>query len=220
MIQYQASLYSVNTKGWVRRFADIIAEAKEEGPLKNKDFDLPSETVQKMKDALSNKKRENVIIELAKYYIANKQEDTEWVILPVDSFNAYFGTTSFDRKWLPEFPEEIIDIPFRKDEAACSSRLRIGENFADFAGLCDTSLIQDRDVAADAFDDAHLVGDDDDGNAQLRIDVPDQFQNRMRGAGIKGGSGFVAEQHFRLGRESSCDGDTLLLTAGKLRGIG
>ena len=30
------------------------------------------------------------------------------MILPVDSFNAYFGTTCFDRKWLPEFPEEII----------------------------------------------------------------------------------------------------------------
>ncbi|MBQ7591415.1 MAG: hypothetical protein IJU46_02680 [Clostridia bacterium] len=34
--------------------------------------------------------------------------DAFWVILPVDSFNAYFGTTCFDRKWLPEFPEEII----------------------------------------------------------------------------------------------------------------
>ena len=108
VIQYQASLYSVNTKGWVRRFADIIAEAKEEGPLQNKDFELPAETVQKLKDSLNNKKRENVIIELAKYYIANKQEDSDWVILPVDSFNAYFGTTCFDRKWLPEFPEEII----------------------------------------------------------------------------------------------------------------
>lgn len=108
LLQYQASLYSVNTKGWVRRFADILAEAKEEGPLQNKDFELPLKTVQKLKDALIDKKRENVIVELAKFYIANKPEDSDWVILPVDNFNAYFGTTSFDRKWLPLFPEKII----------------------------------------------------------------------------------------------------------------
>ena len=108
VMQYQASLYSKNTKGWVRRFADIIAEAKEEGRLQNKEFDLPAETKQKLIDALIDKKRENVIIELAKYYLANKPEDSEWVILPVDSFNAYFGTTSFDRKWLPAFPESVI----------------------------------------------------------------------------------------------------------------
>ena len=114
VLQYQASLYSGNTKGWVRRFEDIIAEAKEEGRLQNKEFDLPAETVQKLKDALIDKKREDVIVLLAKYYITNKPEDSDWVVLPVDSFNAYFGTTSFDRKWLPEFPEEII---VRKDYA-------------------------------------------------------------------------------------------------------
>ena len=63
VMQYQASLYSRKTKGWVRRFTDIIAEAKEEGPLKNKDFELPAETEQKLKDTLQNKKREKVIIE-------------------------------------------------------------------------------------------------------------------------------------------------------------
>ena len=62
-----------------------------------------------------------MIIELAKYYLANKQEDTDWVILPVDSFNAYFGTTSFDRKWLPEFLEEII----KRDDYAGLCRFRM-----------------------------------------------------------------------------------------------
>ena len=108
VMQYQASLYSRKTKGWVRRFEDIIADAKETGPLQNKDFDLPAETEQKLKDALNDKKREDVIITLAKFYLANKPEDSDWVILPVDNFNAYFGTTSFDRKWLPDFPKEII----------------------------------------------------------------------------------------------------------------
>ena len=108
VMQYQASLYSKKTKGWVRRFEDIIAAAKDAGPLQNKDFDLPAETVLMLKDALIDKKRADVIVTLAKFYIANKTEDSDWVILPVDNFNAYFGTTSFDRKWLPMFPEEII----------------------------------------------------------------------------------------------------------------
>ena len=123
VLQYQASLYSRNTKGWVRRFEDIIAEAKEEGRLQNKDFDLPAETVQKLKDALIDKKREDVIVLLTKYYLVNKPEDSDWVILPVDSFNAYFGTTSFNRKWLQTFPEEII---IRKDYAGiCRYRMFI-----------------------------------------------------------------------------------------------
>ena len=109
MMQAQMSLYTKTTKGaWIIRFEDIVAEAKESGPLKNNDIELPAETVQKLKDALNNKKREKVILDLAKFYLANKPEDSEWAILPVENFNAYYGTTCFDRKWLPAFPESII----------------------------------------------------------------------------------------------------------------
>ena len=109
VMQAQTSLYTKTTKGaWIIRFEDIVAEAKESGPLKNNDIDLPSEIEQKLKDALNNKKREKVILDLAKFYLANKPEDSEWAILPVENFNAYYGTTCFDRKWLPAFPESII----------------------------------------------------------------------------------------------------------------
>ena len=109
VMQAQTSLYTKTTKGaWIIRFEDIIAEAKELGPLKNNDIDLPAETVQKLTDALFDKKRKNVFLDLAKFYLANKPYDSEWVILPVENFNAYYGTTSFDRKWLPDFPESIL----------------------------------------------------------------------------------------------------------------
>ncbi len=109
LMQMQASLYSKTTKGaWITRFDDVIAEAKESGRLKNKDFDLPAETEKKLVDALIDEKRADVIVTLAKFYLANKPEDSDWVVLPVENFNAYYGTTSFDRKWLPDFPEEII----------------------------------------------------------------------------------------------------------------
>ena len=109
VMQAQTSLYTKTTKGaWIIRFEDIVAEAKELGPLKNNDIDLPAETVQKLTDALFDKKQKNVFLDLAKFYLANKPEDSEWVILPVENFNAYYGTTSFDRKWLPDFPESIL----------------------------------------------------------------------------------------------------------------
>ena len=42
--------------------------------------------------------------------ILNRKDAWHWtkVILPVENFNAYYGTTSFDRKWLPDFPESIL----------------------------------------------------------------------------------------------------------------
>ena len=39
---------------------------------------------------------------LIKYYYVNRQEDTDWVVLPLANFDAYFGSTSFSKKRLIE----------------------------------------------------------------------------------------------------------------------
>ena len=45
--QMQVPAFAPNAKGaWVLRFDDILAEALELGPLRNRDFDLPEETIQ------------------------------------------------------------------------------------------------------------------------------------------------------------------------------
>ena len=109
LMQYQASPYSKTTKGaWNCRFDDVVAEAKRLGRLKNKDFDLPAETKKMLEDATPKGVPKYVLPELAKYYIANKQEDSDKVVLPVSNFSAYFGKTSFERKWLKILPEDII----------------------------------------------------------------------------------------------------------------
>ena len=103
VMQFQASLYSRGAKGWVLRFEDIVAEAKVEGPLKNKDFDLPDEILERIEDyypKVTKRWRDKVVPVVIKYYLANKPEDSDWVIMPVDNFNAYFGSTMFDRKYL------------------------------------------------------------------------------------------------------------------------
>lgn len=45
---------------------------------------------------------------LVKYYKANKQNDSEWVVLPVTNFDPYFGNTNFSRKWCTKVPDSII----------------------------------------------------------------------------------------------------------------
>ena len=43
------------------------------------------------------------------YYVANKLEDGDWVVLPVTNFDCYFGDTNFGRKYLNMLPKEIIE---------------------------------------------------------------------------------------------------------------
>ena len=106
-MQYQVPIFSVNTKGaWIVRFDDILADAMEQGELQNKDFELSQEDM--LSAATPKSVPDTVLPTLIKYYLANKQEDSDWVVLPVTNFDAYFGTTAFGRKWLNILPENIL----------------------------------------------------------------------------------------------------------------
>ena len=41
---------------------------------------------------------------LAAYYLANKLEGSDWVILPQTNFDAYFGSTAFTKMVLTKIP--------------------------------------------------------------------------------------------------------------------
>ena len=109
-MQYQVPLFSPNTKGaWIIRFDDILADALEHGALQSQGFDLPKKETERLIAAAPKGVLENVLPTLVRYYYANKQEDSDWVVLPVTNFDAYFGTTAFGRKWLKLLPENIIE---------------------------------------------------------------------------------------------------------------
>ena len=57
------------------------------------------------------------------------------------------------------------------DEAPGRSRLGIREDLAHLTLLHDHAAVQNGDGVADLFHDAHLVGDDHHGDAQLLVDV-------------------------------------------------
>jgi len=109
VMQFQVPLFSAGTKGaWVLRFDDILSDALELGRLHNNDIELLSAQMQALYSATPKGVPENVLLTLAKYYYANKQDNSDWVVLPVTNFDAYFGTTAFSRKWLVKLPESVL----------------------------------------------------------------------------------------------------------------
>ena len=109
VVQFQMPIFSQGTNGaWVLRFDDVLADALELGPLRNNSSDLPNDILNRMEALRPEKVPAEVIRTLVEYYIANKPGDSEWVVLPVTNFDAYFGSTMFSKKWLPAIPETLI----------------------------------------------------------------------------------------------------------------
>ena len=121
------STYYLKTKGaWILRFDDILSSALELGELKNKDFDLPEETKAKIADFINAPSTAYALETLIKYYYANRQEDTDWVVLPVANFDAYFGSTSFSKKRLTEL---VKSGAIERENSYNVSRYRLNEVF-------------------------------------------------------------------------------------------
>ena len=108
VVQFQVPIFTLTTKGaWTLRFDDILADALEQGPLQNYETSLPIEVEQKV-IAEVDKKAAPYVLDLIRYYLAHKQEDTDWVVLPVTNFDMYYGNTTFSRKILSTIPETIL----------------------------------------------------------------------------------------------------------------
>ena len=126
VMQYQIPIFASQTKGaWTLRFDDVLADALELGPLRKEGPELPPELTEKVKAALPKEIPAEVVCTLIRYYLANRQDDSEWVVLPVASFDAYFGDTSFSKKYLPKIPPEIVE----RSSAFGMSRYRITEEY-------------------------------------------------------------------------------------------
>lgn len=108
------------------RFDDILSSALELGELKNKDFELPEETKAKISDFTTAPSTANALETLIKYYHANRQEDTDWVVLPVANFDAYFCSTSFSKKRLTEL---VKSGAIERENSYNVSRYRVNEVF-------------------------------------------------------------------------------------------
>ena len=126
--QFQVPIFSPETKGgWVLRFDDILADALEQGPLRSPTILLTPGLEQRLAGSFPSIKPE-VLLTLLEYYVANKQEDSPWVVLPVASFDAYFGTTAFSRKWLAQIPSVFME---RQNQHFGVCRYRVREEWVE-----------------------------------------------------------------------------------------
>ncbi|MGO5095103.1 hypothetical protein ACTQ34_04630 [Agathobaculum sp. LCP25S3_E8] len=110
VIQMQIPLFAPTTKGqWGLRFDSFLAQALELGPLRSEDPELSPALVERLRSLTPKGVPVEVVETLVAYYLANKPQDSDWVVLPVANFDAYFGTTSFGRKYLKQIPEAIME---------------------------------------------------------------------------------------------------------------
>ena len=91
-----------------------------------------------------------------------------------------------------------------------------GEQLADRAGLDDPALLHQRGRVADRLDDVHLVRDEQDGQAELPVEVAQQLEDGAGGLRVEGAGGLVGEQHLGVAGQGAGDADALLLAAGEL----
>ena len=123
LIQYQYSVYNDRSSAdFPLLFDTAIADALVLGPLRTEAVVLPDETLQKIKSYGVNAKTEGLMITLAEYYIANKEPDSEWVIIPRTNISAYLGSATYMESYENKIPDEFME---KKPEMGGVSAVRI-----------------------------------------------------------------------------------------------
>ena len=109
VLQFQTPIFALSTKGaWTLRFDDILADALALGPLQHYEVTIPEELCQRIEE-LADRKVTSYICDLIAYYHAHREEDYDWVLQPVTSFDMYYGGSYFSKRILSTIPEEIME---------------------------------------------------------------------------------------------------------------
>ena len=123
LIQFQYSVYNDRSSAdFPLLFDTAIADALVLGPLRTEAFVLPNETLQKIKSYGVNAKTERLMITLAEYYIANKEPDSDWVIIPRTNISAYLGSATYMESYENKIPNGFME---KKPEMGGVSAVRI-----------------------------------------------------------------------------------------------
>lgn len=105
--KFHTSIYDVNTiNGWIIRFDGIIFDAIELGTLRE-EKKIPDSILHKLHEMIPKNCIEGVTV-LIKYYIANRQPDTDWVGISHINLDGYLGYGTFTKKLLATIPEDIL----------------------------------------------------------------------------------------------------------------
>ena len=105
----QVPIFALNTKAaWALRFDDIIADALELGALRTEEYILTPEKYKNLKSLDLNGAPLEVVCDVVAYCEVNKNDDSNWIVLPIANFDCYYGNTNFSKKWLSKIPDTIL----------------------------------------------------------------------------------------------------------------
>ena len=123
LIQFQYSVYNDRSSAdFPLLFDTAIADALVLGPLRTEAVVLSDEALYKIRSYNVDAKTERLMITLAEYYIANKEPDCEWVIIPRTNISAYLGSASYMEMYESRIPEGFME---KKPEMGGVSAVRI-----------------------------------------------------------------------------------------------
>ena len=123
LIQFQYSVYNDRSSAdFPLLFDTAIADALVLGPLRTEAVVLSDEALDKIRSYNVDAKTERLMITLAEYYIANKDSDCEWVIMPRTNISAYLGSATYVESYEGKMPDEFME---KKAEMGGVSAVRI-----------------------------------------------------------------------------------------------
>ena len=103
-------------------FDTAIADALILGPLRTEAVVLSDESLDKIRAYNVDAKTERLMVTLAEYYIANKEPDSDWVIIPRTNISAYLGSATYMESYESKIPEGFME---KKPEMGGVSAVRI-----------------------------------------------------------------------------------------------
>ena len=86
-----------------------VTAVSQQQALRTEAVVLSDKELQKIKAYGVNAKTERLMITLAKYYIANKEPDSDWVIMPRTNISAYLGSATYMESYEGKIPDGFID---------------------------------------------------------------------------------------------------------------
>jgi len=123
LIQYQYSIYNNRSSAdFPLLFDTAIADPLVLGPLHTEAVVLSDEALDKIRSYHADAKTERLMITLAEYYIANKEPDSEWVIIPRTNISAYLGSATYMESYEGKIPDGFME---KKPEMGGVSAVRI-----------------------------------------------------------------------------------------------
>ena len=100
----------------------FFADALVLGPLRTEAVVLSDKTLDKIRAYHTDAKTERLMITLAEYYIANKESDSDWIIVPRTNISAYLGSATYMESYENKIPEGFME---KKPEMGGVSAVRI-----------------------------------------------------------------------------------------------